>query len=351
MSRRLRIGLILALGVAGAAAAATPDRAELRERLQASRKAMRRGVELLRKGQHAEALAELDKADQLVPNHPVIQYNRACALSLLGEKDAALDALDAAIARGYTDSAHMEKDPDLAAVRETDRFKELVASAKEKAKGLPPLVHVPTGYRNDGEKRYPLFVTLHGAGGTPKPMLRIARRALGEENAFVLAPFGSSPAGSGHTWNSTDLRKIPAAVERLKKKYRIRRVYLHGFSAGGHVGYVLVLRSPDLFDGFIPMAGALRRRHAKRLDLDRAKGLPVFAIQGTNDPVVPLKAAERSLEVLKKHGTVTRIHKHPGGHTGPKDLGKVLREAVEWIDEQTGAQDAQRGARAASEAG
>ncbi|MFW6157976.1 MAG: TPR end-of-group domain-containing protein [Planctomycetota bacterium] len=350
MSRRLWIGLVLALAVARSATAAAPDRAGLRERLKASQDAMREGLELLRAGEHAGALAELDKADKLVPNHPVIQYNRACALSLLGKTGAALDALAAAIARGYADHEHMQKDPDLAAVRDTERFRELVATAEKKAKGLRPLVHVPTGYRNDGEASYPLFVTLHGAGGSPKPMLRIARRALGEANAFVLAPHGSSRAGPGHTWNSADLRKVPAEIERLKKKYRIGHVYLHGFSAGGHVGYVLVLQSPDLFDGFIPMAGALRRRHAKQLDLGRAKGLPIFAIQGTKDPVVPLKAAERSLEVLRKHGALSRIHKHPGGHTGPKDLGKVLREAVEWIDEQNGADDGGEASPAASEA-
>jgi hypothetical protein len=66
------------------------------------------------------------------------RYNLACALSLLGEKDAAFpqlaksfeiakDRLSAAAYRGFV--VHATKDEDLAPLREDPRFKEVLEKA------------------------------------------------------------------------------------------------------------------------------------------------------------------------------------------------------------------------------
>jgi len=333
MRRRIAVVSLLVIAVSSPAFAATP-REEMLKRYRAFQQAVRVGLELMRERKYDEAIAKLNEADKLWPRRPVVHYNLACALSLTGRRDAALDALEKSVRFGYVDHEHMQKDPDLEAVRQTERFKKLVALARKKAKGLPPLLHVPKGYDEKGRKAYPLFVVLHGAGGTPGGMFNGARRALGADKFFVLAPYGSARVGPGYTWNGLDFRKVPAEIARLKKRYRINRVYLFGFSAGAHVGYVLVLKFRRHFDGFIPMAGALRRQWATEENLQNAKGLPVYAIQGEADQVVPLEAAKRSLALLKKHGAVTTIFTHPGDHTAPKEFRKVLLAAVKWIEQQ-----------------
>ena len=52
-------------------------------------------------------------------------YNLACALSLGGQKAAALDALQRSIEAGWSDSGHMDRDDDLDNIRNEPRFQEL----------------------------------------------------------------------------------------------------------------------------------------------------------------------------------------------------------------------------------
>lgn len=330
---------MLALAVTCAAESrAAESREELFKRMQAFQEAVQAGVKLSGEKKYEEALGKFAEAEKLIPNRPTVQYNVACVLALTGKKDEALDALERAIKAGFVDAAHMESDTDLDGVRATERFKELVAVARKRAEGNPPLVHVPKGYDEKGEKAYPLFVCLHGAGGRPEGFFGVLKGVLGEDRYFVLAPYGSAVAGPGYTWTGADMGKLAAEVGQLRKKYRIGKVVLFGFSAGAHFGYAVVLKQRSLFDGFIPMAGSISNARAAKLvtdeDLKSAKGLAVYAIQGTEDDVVPAAAAEQSVELLKKHGAVTTMFKHPAGHAPPKEFGKSLLEALRWIDEQ-----------------
>jgi tetratricopeptide (TPR) repeat protein len=60
-----------------------------------------------------------------------VYYNLACAYSLNGDKKEALDALEEAIEKGWSDFAHMERDTDLDNIRDESRYKSLLARAAE----------------------------------------------------------------------------------------------------------------------------------------------------------------------------------------------------------------------------
>ncbi|MEQ9616710.1 MAG: hypothetical protein RLN60_01605 [Phycisphaerales bacterium] len=76
----------------------------------------------------ANAWWEANMADA---DEPYDSYNLACTRALIGETEAALDALARAIEQGFTDMLTMHQNPDLASVRETDRFKAIDARAAE----------------------------------------------------------------------------------------------------------------------------------------------------------------------------------------------------------------------------
>jgi adenylate cyclase len=81
---------------------------------------------LLRLGEPAEGLRLADEALALRPNDFSTLYNVACTYCLAGDHAHALDLLERAVARGGF-VAWMQHDPDLAPLRETPRFRAMMA--------------------------------------------------------------------------------------------------------------------------------------------------------------------------------------------------------------------------------
>ncbi len=66
-----------------------------------------------KKGLYDKGL-ELDlRLARMRPDDPVVQYNLACSLSLVGDIAGAFAAVKRAFQAGYEDFAHLEKDRDL----------------------------------------------------------------------------------------------------------------------------------------------------------------------------------------------------------------------------------------------
>jgi predicted esterase len=84
--------------------------------------------DLLAQGRPGHAAAVLAVATEIRPDSPVVWYNLACALALAGRTELSLDALEHAIATGFGDAALLASDADLASVRGTDRYGEIVAA-------------------------------------------------------------------------------------------------------------------------------------------------------------------------------------------------------------------------------
>lgn len=59
---------------------------------------------------------------------PLTWYNLACSYSLLNRVEEAVKALRRAFELGYSDLAYLKKDPDLANVRNSESFRQLVAT-------------------------------------------------------------------------------------------------------------------------------------------------------------------------------------------------------------------------------
>ncbi len=73
------------------------------------------------------ALADIGQVLTRAPRHPLGLYNRACYLAVEGSSEAALDALEKAIAVTAEDRNCARDDDDFASLRKEPRFKKLVA--------------------------------------------------------------------------------------------------------------------------------------------------------------------------------------------------------------------------------
>ena len=83
-------------------------------------------------GQGKESLAIAERSLKLRPDDFSTLYNVACVYSLAGETERALDLLEKAIRQGGGNLGWITHDTDLAALRESPRFQQLVASLRDK---------------------------------------------------------------------------------------------------------------------------------------------------------------------------------------------------------------------------
>ena len=141
--RRLAVAALAALLAAALAApAALAQEEDPRQKIS---DAMEQAVEKLQAKDYDGALAafeailkDVDKAgfeDEVkLRVLQLVHYNTACAYSLKGEKEKALDSFEKALEAGFDDFDHIAEDTDLDPLRELPRFKAIVAKHREMAK-------------------------------------------------------------------------------------------------------------------------------------------------------------------------------------------------------------------------
>jgi predicted peptidase len=120
---------------------------------------------------------------------------------------------------------------------------------------LPPLQVQP-------ERKYPLVICLHGAGGSVRASAVLARPSMREEYpAFVMVPEADGP----FTWAATDVirrrggpaaypEKLPVLIEAVRSLLKSEaidpaRVYVTGQSMGGVGSWGAIARYPVAVHG------------------------------------------------------------------------------------------------------
>lgn len=83
-------------------------------------------------GSYRESLPLDIRLTRLKPERSIFWYNLACSYARLQMADAAFEALDEAIGRGYDDFVHMLKDNDLKSLRSDPRFTAIVKRFKSR---------------------------------------------------------------------------------------------------------------------------------------------------------------------------------------------------------------------------
>ncbi len=88
------------------------------------------GEAYTRRGLHEKGLEVDLRLTELRGNDPVVWYNLACSYSLMKRVEESLEALQRAVQLGYTDLAHLQKDPDLLNLRLSAKYRRFLASLR-----------------------------------------------------------------------------------------------------------------------------------------------------------------------------------------------------------------------------
>lgn len=108
----------------------------------------------------------------LVPDRPSGYYNLACAMARMQRIDEAMDALQQAVEHGWRDALHMSIDPDLGALRNDPRFRQMVAEVRTRVEAerivpAPPRTDPWQTVAADLSREIPaLLKTYHVPGAT-----------------------------------------------------------------------------------------------------------------------------------------------------------------------------------------
>jgi len=74
------------------------------------------------------ALTLLNRQLELEPDNPLALYNLACVRCVRGDRDEAITLLRSAIERGFVDFEQMRRDPNLAALHDSEMFQQILAN-------------------------------------------------------------------------------------------------------------------------------------------------------------------------------------------------------------------------------
>lgn len=191
-----------------------------------------------------------------------------------------------------------------------------------------------------------LVLVLHGSNSDASGMRTLSGHTfdrLTRTEALV-----AYPESHGGMWNDArlgtrapardldidDVGFLTAVVSRLTRKYDVPpdRVFAVGFSNGGQMVIRLIMQAPELIAG----AGLIGSNHPaldnvlpEATRLDRHLPMPVLAINGTRDPIVPFGGGIASLWGFKPRGPVlssldsARLFARRNGHTDPPMVEQV----------------------------
>ena len=171
--------------------------------------------------------------------------------------------------------------------------------------------HVPKAY--DADKAWPLFIYLHGGGGS------VAQDRFALDRLAPAAPTGSpamqpaAPTGApiermlkiwlprrGGNWaEPINEESIFAAIADVKANYHvdINRIYVQGFSLGGFATVHYAIRFPDTFAGAGP-SGMTKDYDVLPLAENLAQ-VPMYLCHGTLDDTCDVKTTAGLFDRLK----------------------------------------------------
>jgi phospholipase/carboxylesterase len=190
------------------------------------------------------------------------------------------------------------------------------------------------------DERLPMVVVVHGLGDRPQSMLSLMSGLEGPVR--IVAPRAPTSWGKGYAWftvraasgereelASQMQREAAALAEQIREVTAARptegKPVLTGFSQGGMLSFMVAAHHPEVIRKAVPVAGWL----PEEVLPTEAAGVPIVALHGDADPVLPLEPTRGSVDALRALGSDVQLQVFPGvEHRIPPAVRQALYEAV-----------------------
>jgi phospholipase/carboxylesterase len=188
----------------------------------------------------------------------------------------------------------------------------------------------------------PTVIAVHGRGDQAERFVALFEGLPGPVR--VVAPRAPIPWGEGGSWFTDAAHRldqevlaeqmraragqVAALITALSADYPVRgKPVIAGFSQGGMLSFAVAIEHPEAIAGAVPVAGylpvALVPDGAPRVRV------PVRALHGEADDVLPLEPTQRGVAALQAAGFDVSMRTWPGvGHTIEPEQRAVLHATV-----------------------
>ncbi|MHC5075537.1 MAG: family 43 glycosylhydrolase [Planctomycetota bacterium] len=212
---------------------------------------------------------------------------------------------------------------------------------------------IPRGY--DTDKKYPLVLFHHGAGGSgddnrrqfegPLPREWAGPERQVENPCFIVAPqiprdrsrerenrFPRTEVMRNH------IQTIHEILDSLEEEFSIdrSREYVTGLSMGGECTWVSIIERPDRFAAAVPICAGDKFIGMEPKEMGRKfTQLPIWIFHGDADDVISVDVSRRLVKALKDAGGNPKYTEYPGVDHGSWELAYREPELIEWIFAQS----------------
>jgi len=168
-------------------------------------------------------------------------------------------------------------------------------------------LYVPRAYSADEE--WPLFVGVHGAGGSGLDCWQLWQSYAEREGFILLCP--SIPGFSNGYYQDVGETTVWNAVTEVKKDYRVRpRMFLSGFSAGAYFIQGFTYHYPQYVSGLSILSAGLYLNPNMFAEL-----IPMLVVIGDRDDQMAVRTSQSFVNDLQGYGFDVNYRVMPGvGH-------------------------------------
>lgn len=191
----------------------------------------------------------------------------------------------------------------------------------------------------DPAKTYPVVLSLHGGGPrrhfedllepfSPGFAYGLGRLVSPDTQsrhpAFVVAPWSG-----GGGWDATNLRLVMDTLAALRAEFKVdtNRFYVTGQSMGGHGTWAILAAHPNVFAAAVPVCG-----WGDPVNAPVIKGIPIWALHGTADTIVPVSGSRDIIQALQKTGGKPIYWEYQGAtHAATAERAYCEPDLIDWL--------------------
>lgn len=173
---------------------------------------------------------------------------------------------------------------------------------------LKYLTYLPTNFKEEFNKHWPLIMFLHGVGERGDDIEIVKRNGLpkaieeGMQIPFIII---APQCPKNQSWLPEQIKKV---IDEVIEKYPIddKRIYLTGLSMGGFGTFKTAITYNNIFAAIAPICGG-----GFVYDAYKIKNIPTWVFHGAKDQVVPISKSEDMVKALEKLNAPVKFTIYP----------------------------------------